>query len=73
VSGGCDQWASAEVVVHQPAGDAGRVRDVLDRDPVVVALGEQGVAGVEDLVSLPTSERADEHSDPLQLCGRVAA
>jgi hypothetical protein len=44
-----DVVAAAEVVVHEPAGDAGGARDVLDRDLVVGALGEQRVGGVEDL------------------------
>jgi hypothetical protein len=35
--------------VHEPAGDAGGARDVLDRDLVVGALGEQRAGGVEDL------------------------
>jgi hypothetical protein len=38
-------------VVHEPAGDAGGGGDVLDRDLVVGALGEQRVGGVEDLVA----------------------
>jgi hypothetical protein len=36
-----DVLARAEVVVHEPAGDAGGAGDVLDRDLVVGALGEQ--------------------------------
>ena len=44
-----DVVATAEVVVHEPAGDAGGAGDVLDRDLVVGALGEQRVGGVEDL------------------------
>ena len=46
-----DLLATAEVVVHQPAGDAGGARDVLDRDLLVAALGEQLVGRVEDLVA----------------------
>ena len=46
-----DLLAAAEVVVHEPAGDAGGARDVLDRDLVVAALGEQRVGRVEDLVA----------------------
>jgi hypothetical protein len=37
--------------VHEPAGDAGCAGDVLDRDLVVGALGEQRVGGVEDLLA----------------------
>jgi hypothetical protein len=37
--------------VHEPAGDAGGGGDVLDRDLVVGALGEQRVGGVEDLLA----------------------
>ena len=44
-----DLLATAEVVVHESAGDAGGARDVLDRDLVVGALGEQRVGRVEDL------------------------
>ena len=44
-----DLFAAAEVVVDQPAGDAGGAGDVLDRDLVVAALGEQRVGRVEDL------------------------
>ena len=55
-----DLLAAAEVVVHEPAGDAGGARDVLDRDLVVAALGEQRVGGVEDLVApLPGIEAAE--------------
>ena len=43
--------ASAEVVVHQPARNAGRTRDVLNPDRVVAMLGEQGFGCVEDLSS----------------------
>ena len=43
--------AAAEVVVHEPPGDAGGVGDLLDRDLVVAALGEQRVGGVEDLLA----------------------
>ena len=46
-----DVLAAAEVVVHEPAGDAGGAGDVLDRDLVVGALGEQRVGRVEDLVA----------------------
>jgi hypothetical protein len=46
-----DVVATAEVVVHEPARDASRVGDVLDRDLIVGALGEQRVGGVEDLVA----------------------
>ncbi len=46
-----DLLAPAEVVVHEPAGDAGGTRDVLDRDLVVRALGEQRVRGVQDLLA----------------------
>ena len=46
-----DVLATAEVVVHEPAGDAGGAGDVLDRDLVVGALGEQRVGGVEDLLA----------------------
>jgi len=38
-------------VVHEAAGDAGGAGDVLDRDLVVGALGEQRVGGVEDLLA----------------------
>ena len=44
-----DLLAAAEVVVHEPARDAGGAGDVLDRDLVVGALGEQRVGRVEDL------------------------
>ena len=47
----CRRPCAAEVVVHEPAGDAGAARDVLDRDLVVGALGEQRVGRVEDLVA----------------------
>ena len=50
--------ASAEVVVHEPAGDAGGGGDVLDRDLVVGALGEQGVGCVEDLSRVAARGRA---------------
>ena len=54
-----DLLASAEVVVHEPAGDPGGARDVLDRDLVVGALGEQRVGCVEDLLApLPGAEAA---------------
>ena len=48
-----DLLAAAEVVVHEPPGDAGGARDVLDRDLVVAALGEQLVGRVEDLLAPP--------------------
>jgi hypothetical protein len=38
-------------MVHEAAGDAGRAGDVLDRDLVVCALGEQRIGGVEDLLA----------------------
>jgi hypothetical protein len=54
-----DVLAAAEVVVHEPAGDAGGGGDVLDRDLVVGALGEQRVGRGEDLLaSLPRVEPA---------------
>ena len=37
--------------MHEPASDAGGVRDALDRDLVVGALREQHVGGVEDLLT----------------------
>jgi hypothetical protein len=37
--------------VHEPARDDGRAGDVLDRDLVVAALGEQRVGGFEDLLA----------------------
>jgi hypothetical protein len=37
--------------VHEPAGDAGGGGDVLDRDLVIGALGEQRVGRVEDLLA----------------------
>ena len=52
-----DVLATAEVVVHEPAGDAGGARDVLDRDLVVGALGEQHVGGVEDLLAPLSRDR----------------
>ena len=55
-----DLLAAAEVVVDEAAGDAGRLRDVLDRDLVVAALGEQDVGRVEDLIAaLPRVEAAE--------------
>ena len=55
-----DLLAAAEVVVHEPAGYAGGARDVLDRDLVVGALGEQRVGRVEDLLApLPGIETAE--------------
>ena len=53
-----DLLAAAEVVVHEPARDAGGVRDVLDRDLVVAALGEQRVGRVEDLFAALPGSRA---------------
>src|SRR4051812_8538783 len=41
-----DLPAASEVVILEPAGDTGRARDVLDRDLVAGALGEQRVGGV---------------------------
>ena len=37
-------FAATEVVVHEPAVDAGGARDVLDRDLVVGALGNSALA-----------------------------
>jgi hypothetical protein len=44
-----DLFATAEVVVHKPPGDAGGAGDVLDRHLVVAALTEQRIGSVEDL------------------------
>jgi len=38
--------------MHEAARDTGGLRNVLDRDLLVPALGEQRVGGVEDLVAM---------------------
>ena len=42
---------TAEVVMHEPACHTSGGRDVLDGGPLIAALGEQRVRGIEDLVA----------------------
>src|SRR3954452_22773852 len=45
-----DVLAAAEVVMHEPARDAGGLCDVLDGDLVVGPVGEEHAGGVQDLI-----------------------
>ena len=71
-----DRLAAAEVVVHEPAGNAGGARDVLDRDLVVGALGEQRVGRVEDLVAplpgIEAAERRGAHKRSVNVIGALS-